>query len=362
MDEPLRKAISAASLPMLTDAGAEAASCNEGNRPAKARSEPSTKAVLSLAQALATSGTLEDAVYTAAADALTRRGAALDAAEVSGAPQAWRSWKDQSRPHVLSEQPDICILWKPAGWTVSIDSEEDPWGSASLNSSASAGTGGRQLQDWVVAQLGPSFRISVDAGAGYGLVHRLDRDTSGAIVCATSYRGYFLAQLQFATRRVRKDYVALCHGHLLAVPRFLQAPLGGLRQADGSWRSFVDPSGRRALTEICSVGHLVCEEGSHVSLVEVRLHTGRQHQIRAHLAAEGHPLVGDTIYGGHLHRWCSRTFLHAHHISLDVGAGQMASECPLPDDLRGALAALVASDGTETQVGSAAMLDKWLSM
>eukprot|EP00404_Azadinium_spinosum_P009503 CAMPEP_0180545552 /NCGR_PEP_ID=MMETSP1036_2-20121128/70098_1 /TAXON_ID=632150 /ORGANISM="Azadinium spinosum, Strain 3D9" /LENGTH=260 /DNA_ID=CAMNT_0022560597 /DNA_START=442 /DNA_END=1220 /DNA_ORIENTATION=- len=200
MGEALGRSTLAALPPVFMDAGAEAASCNEGNRPAKARSEPSTKAVLSLAQALATSGTLEDAVYTAAADALTRRGAALDAAEVSGAPQAWRSWKDQSRPHVLSEQPDICILWKPAGWTVSIDSEEDPWGSASLNSSASAGTGGRQLQDWVVAQLGPSFRISVDAGAGYGLVHRLDRDTSGAIVCATSYRGYFLAQLQCSSQ------------------------------------------------------------------------------------------------------------------------------------------------------------------
>mmetsp|Transcript_89038 Transcript_89038/g.160575 ORF Transcript_89038/g.160575 Transcript_89038/m.160575 type:complete len:741 (+) Transcript_89038:515-2737(+) len=357
LDEPLLKAIAGEALPKLKSYFVESAAGFSSVDP---------RAVLSIAQGFAASGQLSEEVYEATRGALQRYAARLDkdaaaassgaAVEASAGPSKSEELFDE--PRVLFKQQDLVVLWKPAGWTVSVSSgpNDEP------DEVFGEGDSGRKLQEWVSTMLGRDSPVCLDPARQYGLVHRLDRNTSGGLVCATSYRGFYLAQLEFSARRVRKSYIALCQGKLARQPRMLQAPLGGSRQADGSWKSFVDPNGRQALTELLQVQHLrraVEDRQEDFSLVEVLLHTGRQHQIRVHLASEGHPLVSDTPYGGTLVEWCPRSFLHAHHLELDVGSGPVVVDCPLPGELRGALEALEEEDASETSSSGRTLLGKW---
>lgn len=205
--------------------------------------------------------------------------------------------------------------------------------------------GGKPLQEWLAREFGPRHPIARDATSAHGLVHRLDRDTSGALVWACSYSGYYAARMQFAARRVQKRYVCLCHGRMPLTPQLLEAKLQKTMRATHGLRSVVTDSGRPARTEVAMVCHLVDPDLQVVSLVQVSLHTGRLHQIRAHLGNRGHPLVGDTAYGGSPCSWCSRMLLHAHRLCLDIGDGPIVAEPPVPAGLRGALGELWPSNG-----------------
>lgn len=325
-DDPLIKAISTAAFRALN---------MFGQQPVMAEAESGggcpPRAVLSLAHVLAATDLLDEEVYGAISAALSRHAAVLD--DGAAGRDARRQYMQRvdaaggDRPRILLEVPDLCVLWKPPGWTVSVNADDlgtlNSLPHRPLGQGPEVAAGGLRLQDWVAAELGPRCPIAEDVGAQHGLVHRLDRETSGAVACATTYRGYFLTQLLFATRRVEKIYVALCYGALRPGPRLVEVPLRVLRKPDGSWKNVAGVGGRRAVTEIMAVAHLVSGDGTTFSFAQIRLHTGRQHQIRAHFAAEGHPLVGDTTYGGDLQPWCPRTFLHAYNLRLDV---------PQPDD------------------------------
>ncbi|CAE7833839.1 unnamed protein product [Symbiodinium sp. CCMP2592] len=173
---------------------------------------------------------------------------------------------------------------------------------------------------------------------------RLDVNTSGAVLCAKSYKGYLFAQLQFLARRVRKEYVCVCSGWLGPSTRWLQASL--LEVEDGESndaRSIVSERGRLSKTEISNLCHLASESGRY-SIAEIALHTGRRHQIRAHLANEGHPLLGDETYGGEVALWCPRVFLHARRLALSVGRTAIDARSALPADLSAALRSLAPLD------------------
>ncbi|CAJ1338001.1 unnamed protein product, partial [Effrenium voratum] len=165
-----------------------------------------------------------------------------------------------------------------------------------------------------------------------------DLETSGPLLCATSYGGYIAALLQFALRRVSKEYVCLCKGWFPREAQCLDTPLlYGVHQALSPGEA--TPGLRKAETQVICVGHFLDPSNGPVSLVEVSLHTGRRHQIRAHLRYEGHPLVGDRAYGSGAEVWCDTLFLHSHSISLDVGAGPFGASLPLPAKLRTVLPA-----------------------
>jgi len=117
-----------------------------------------------------------------------------------------------------------------------------------------------------------------------------------------------------------------------------------------------ETGGRPSRTEVLSVVVLRTTSGKEVSLAELRLQTGRMHQIRAHLSSEGHPLVGDVAYGGNQRPWCPRIFLHASHlrISLDED-NSLDVNTDLPPDLQQALGQLEFTDAA-----SKAMRGKWL--
>jgi 23S rRNA pseudouridine1911/1915/1917 synthase len=126
-----------------------------------------------------------------------------------------------------------------------------------------------------------------------GIVHRLDKDTSGLLVIAKTARAYESLTAQLSARSVRRVYLALVHGRLAAGQGVIDAPIG--RDPRDRKRMAVRPEGqgRRALTR-----WRVLERFSQFTSVEARLETGRTHQIRVHLASIGHPVAGDVGYGG----------------------------------------------------------------
>jgi 23S rRNA pseudouridine1911/1915/1917 synthase len=172
-----------------------------------------------------------------------------------------------------------------------------------------------------------------------GIVHRLDRDTSGLLVVARTERARRALVSALVERRVERGYLALVHGVLEADAGLVDAPVG--RSARHPTRMTVSERGREARTRY-EVVQRWPEPGC--TLLRCRLETGRTHQIRVHLAAIGHPVVGDGTYDGGRRRPVAvpRLFLHATRLAFDhpVTGEHLAFESPLPADLRAVLDAL----------------------
>jgi 23S rRNA pseudouridine1911/1915/1917 synthase len=175
------------------------------------------------------------------------------------------------------------------------------------------------------------------AGMRPGIVHRLDKDTSGLIVVARHKMARRVLQGQFKARIVEKTYLALFHGWLTSPDRQVCEPIG--RDPGNRKRMAVVATGRKAVTEYRVQQYLTVPHGSHerYTLARVRLLTGRTHQIRVHSAHIGHPIVGDRAYGRRRERLaCPRQFLHAHRLAFDRVSDRkrLELESPLPQDLR----------------------------
>jgi len=166
-----------------------------------------------------------------------------------------------------------------------------------------------------------------------GIVHRLDRDTSGLLVLARSDAVHSALKAQLAGREIVREYLALVEGRPPARRGTIDAPLGRDRRVR-TLRSTETDEGREAIT------HFEIERAlPHDTLLRVRLETGRTHQIRAHLLAIGHPVAGDPEYGAPGRHGLERQFLHAARLAfahpvtsaaIDVGSS-------LPADLAAAL-------------------------
>lgn len=168
-----------------------------------------------------------------------------------------------------------------------------------------------------------------------GIVHRLDRGTSGLLVVARSDEAHAALQEQVRQREVERVYLALARGHLASRTGTIDAPIG--RSPRQRHRMAVAGAASREARTHFTVLELLGAE----SYLEARLETGRTHQIRAHFAAIGHPLAGDTAYGGEEKYGLQRQFLHAHRLSFahpETGE-RMTFESPLPPDLEAALEA-----------------------
>jgi 23S rRNA pseudouridine1911/1915/1917 synthase len=177
-----------------------------------------------------------------------------------------------------------------------------------------------------LGQVGEAFRP--------GIVHRLDRDTSGLMVVARTPRAHRHLVQQMKERQVRKLYLALVHGVPQPERGVVEAPIG--RHPRDRKRMAVVEGGREAITR-----YRLLEAIGDCALLEVEPVTGRTHQIRVHMAAIGHPVVGDPVYGRRS-ALVSRQFLHAHRLSFVLPGRErtVEFESPLPADLREALAAL----------------------
>jgi 23S rRNA pseudouridine1911/1915/1917 synthase len=168
-----------------------------------------------------------------------------------------------------------------------------------------------------------------------GIVHRLDRDTSGLLVVARSDEAYDRLQDLVRNRALEREYAALVRGRPRSWGGRIEAPIGRDRE-DPTRHSLDTESPREAITHF-EVDELV---GGH-ALLRVRLETGRTHQIRVHLAAIDLPVVGDPVYGVPDPR-LGRQFLHARRLAFvhPFTQQELEVESPLPPDLQGFLAEL----------------------
>lgn len=187
-----------------------------------------------------------------------------------------------------------------------------------------------------------------------GIVHRLDRDTSGVLLVAKTLAAHERIALQFRQRSVRKEYVAVVHGRMPAREGAIDRPVGR-HPRERKRMSVRTHRGRTALTR-----YAVRRDYGVASLLRLEPHTGRTHQLRVHLAAVGHPVVGDRVYGGSRARprgarvavldalaRFPRQALHAARLEIvhpSTGA-TLRVEAPLPPDMRELIAVLEAECG-----------------
>lgn len=241
-------------------------------------------------------------------------------------------------PEIVFEDETMMVLNKPAGWI-----------------SNSASTTGSQpvVQDW----LKKSFEYEIARMDEFrsGVVHRLDKETSGCLLVAKTKTAFFELQKQFKERRVKKSYVALAHGKIFPKMGEIKASVGRL-----PWRRDrfgVVPGGRGAETNYEVKDYYEKKDSGksseikEYSLVELFPKTGRTHQIRIHLKYLGHPIVSDDFYAGRKtaikdRKWCERLFLHARSISLvhPKTKKEVSFNADLPSDLKDALKTLQKTD------------------
>lgn len=199
--------------------------------------------------------------------------------------------------------------------------------------------------DYVVLDKPSGLAVHGGSGLAFGLmdavaamktdwrpVHRLDRATSGLLVLACRHASLVALQRSFARREVDKRYLALLSGELREDSIIVDQPLKKIRDSSGQHRVIVAEDGQSALTRF-----RVLERLPGYSYVEATIETGRTHQIRAHAAAIGHPLVGDERYNQQPPpALVRRLFLHAHYLRLSWPEERIYSS-PLPEDLGQAL-------------------------
>ncbi len=165
-----------------------------------------------------------------------------------------------------------------------------------------------------------------------GIVHRLDKDTSGVILVAKTKEMYEFLKDAFAERKIKKEYIALVFGNVEKQHGVLETPIGRSKRDFRKHTTANPAEPKAAVTE-----YQVLERLDGCTLILVKLHTGRTHQIRVHLASIGHPLIGDPLYGNKNtdRKDLQRQFLHAKKIEVHLPDGTLIeAESPIPEDLK----------------------------
>jgi 23S rRNA pseudouridine1911/1915/1917 synthase len=160
-------------------------------------------------------------------------------------------------------------------------------------------------------------------GERAGIVHRLDRATSGVMICAKNSNSMSFLQKQFSTRKVKKQYIALITGVLDPLQATIDIPLARNPKNPKTFRP--DPSGKNAITKYSTIS-----QSKNHSLVKLLPETGRTHQLRVHMQYLKHPIIGDELYGG---KQATRLFLHATSLEITLPGGKrVLFESKLPKE------------------------------
>jgi len=222
-------------------------------------------------------------------------------------------------PKIIYEDDSLFVIDKPAGWIVNeaATTKDQP-----------------VLQTWL-GQF--DYPLAHDIESRCGIVHRLDKETSGVMIVAKEKTSFDKLQAEFKNREVQKTYVALVHGKVTPEEGEIEVPVGRL-----PWRRDrfgVVPGGRESKTLYRVLQFFPGNNAGH-TLVEFYPKTGRTHQIRIHCKYIGHAIVADEFYAGRKtarndRKWCPRLFLHATNIKFIHPATGKAVEfsSELPEDL-----------------------------
>lgn len=222
-----------------------------------------------------------------------------------------------TQPEIIYEDSNIVAVDKPAGILIhrTAKKEAEP-----------------TLVDWLLSRYPEIKNIGDDPVNRPGIVHRLDKDTSGIIVIPKNQETYDYLKHLFQDHRVKKTYLALVYGNVEPDRGIIDKPIG-LKQGTTKRTIHGGKMVKGAVTE-----YRVLKKYGDFSLVEVNPRTGRTHQIRVHLASIGHPIVGDFLYAPKKAKKNSlglkRQFLHAYEVELDLSdKTRLKLAAELPDDL-----------------------------
>lgn len=223
---------------------------------------------------------------------------------------------------VIFENDDLLVINKPSGIAVHRDGKntEDT------------------LAEWLletrpdIASVGEAVVLNNTQVLRPGIVHRIDKDTSGLLLIAKSNEYLDFLKQQFKTRRIKKTYFAFVYGIPADVRGIIDRPIG---RSAGNIRKWATGKEVRGITREARTRYKVIETGSGVSLLEVWPETGRTHQIRVHLASIGHPIIADPLYApkrsGKL--GFRRLALHARGLFVPLPKGkEKVFEAPFPAD------------------------------
>ena len=205
---------------------------------------------------------------------------------------------------VIDEQPDFLVVEKPAGLVVH----------------PALGVSEPTLADGLAAKYPELTEVGEDK-LRPGIVHRLDRDVSGLMVVARTQKMFESLKQQFQDRSIQKQYTALVHGVIDEEHRVIDTPIGRSQTKSGKMAAHTQEleGDRDAKTE-----YTVLKRLKNYTLLEIRLHTGRSHQIRVHLHSIGYPVVGDALYTNKRvkHKNLGRIFLHESKLSFDDASAE----------------------------------------
>ena len=231
---------------------------------------------------------------------------------------------------IIYQDDDVVAVNKPAGIAVHKGVAEK----------------GETLADWLAEKFPEMKKVGDEPKLRPGIVHRLDKDTSGVLVAARNQKAFEFLKKQFQNRKVVKKYLALVEGNLKTDKGAIDLPIGRSQSDFRKKLAFSVAKGelREAVTEYkvlerFNVGHSVfnTNKTDSYTLVEAYPKTGRTHQIRVHFKAIGHPIVCDSLYGGK-RMTCpfglKRHFLHSNFLEFDSPSGaRLKLEAGLPEDL-----------------------------
>jgi len=240
--------------------------------------------------------------------------------------------KSDSLPRVLYEDENILGLFKPAGFIVHGDGRREE----------------KTLCDWLMEK----YPILKDVGEPLvlvngisiprpGIVHRLDRHTSGVLLVAKNQKAYEFLKSQFQNREIKKTYLAFVYDKVRDDFGTINMPIG---RSKGDFRQYTAPPKARGEMREAVTYYEVIKRSTEATYVKAMPKTGRTHQIRVHLKAIGHPVICDRVYAGGRPTLLAfeRLALHAHIISFkNLDNEEKTIEAPLPADFVAALESFI---------------------
>ncbi len=233
----------------------------------------------------------------------------------------------KNNPKIIFEDDHLFVIEKPSGW---------------ITNSSGTTTDQPVIQKWLEDNY--DYPLSRDQLMRSGIVHRLDKETSGLLLVAKTVSAFESLQSQFKDRKIEKTYIALLHGKVEPTTGKIEVTVGRL-----PWRRDrfgVIPDGRESVSEYKVLQFFPGNNAGH-TLVEFHPKTGRTHQIRIHSKHINHAIVADEFYAGRKtarndRKWCPRLFLHASSIKfIHPKSGEvMEFKSELPNDLQNVLSSL----------------------
>ncbi|CAE8656583.1 unnamed protein product [Polarella glacialis] len=248
-------------------------------------------------------------------------------------------WQPDGKPQIILDLPDRLVIFKPPGWEVHSQHTD------------------LQLSSFLQAALGKRFAITRDEEHQCGFLHRLDLPSSGLVLAAKTYEAYYDLKVQLNAGEIARDYVILCHGWVRPCLKDIKAKV--------YWRGLLPTiagdQGKPSWTRLKVTAH-AWHRSTALSLVAVRIATGRRHQIRSHFSHVGHPTVCDGKYTADAtfqsdQDLCARNFLHRYRLAFkDLAGKDHEVMMPVPADLMISLQRVTARD-----IQSAETIRDWVT-